>query len=439
MFQKLRLRLTVINVAIILGLFFILSGGVYYLAQIDMTRHSNNLAQRLIRDIQTGRLKDLPGRNDFQPRGDAPPKFIPGPPLPAGDPNGGPGGGPPGPPEMSFFFVKTDTSGAITYQSSGQLLDTGSLARLVAQALQAEPEQGPLTLAGTHYTYFRAPLEDPAGTLLLFRDLTQEINMRQVLLTSLIVVSLVCALLSFGASFFLANRAMVPIQQAWQQQRNFLSDASHELRTPLAVIQTNLAVLRQNPEETVGSQSKWLDNIHEETACMAGLVDSLLFLARADSSQQPLNKVFLSFNTLLQRTVSPFEAVAAAKGVSLTLAEIAPLEGRGDETQLKQVFSILIDNAIRHTPAGGSIRLSAMKTADAVRVTVTDSGEGIPTEHLQKIFDRFYQVDTSRNKGGAGLGLAIARWIVENHDGSIAVTSIPGRKTSFIVEFPLVR
>ena len=443
MFRNLRLRLTIINVVIMLGLFLLLGAGVYFFSQADMERRSTALAYRIMEDIRAGRLTDLPRRHEPPPPAEAPLKIPPGalPHRPGAEP--GPAGlpppGPPGPPELSFFFIKLDSAGRILYRSSGSSLDTAQLSRLADAALEMDSALGPLELDGTRYTFFKTALEDPPGTLLLFRDLTSEITMRQTLMTALLAVGLVCSLLSFGASFYMANRAMVPIQQAWQQQRNFLSDASHELRTPLAVIQTNLEVLCQDPHETVGRQSYWLDNIREEAACMAALVDSLLFLARADSSQQPVNKGFFTFAHLLKRAVSPFEAVAAAKGVSLVLEAPPSLEGYGDELQLKRLFGILIDNAIRHTSAGGFVQVTAARTAGGVQIRVADSGEGIPAEHLEKIFDRFYQVDTSRNKGGAGLGLAIARWIAESHDGSIAAVSVPGRHTVFIVDFPQKR
>ena len=429
MFRKLRLKLTFINVAIILALFVLLSGGIYYFSQMNMARHTDNLARRILHDIQTERISDLPPQKHLPP-----PQFMPGPPpLPGGDLPNRPLPGPP--PEMSFFFVKTDTTGQII-SSSGQQPDQNRLAALTRLALHSPAEQGTLTLDNTRYTYYRAPLTNPSGTLLLFRDLTQEINLQQVLFTSLLMVSLLCALLSFAASFFLANRAMIPIQEAWQQQRNFLSDASHELRTPLAVIQTNLAVVRQCPEETVASQNKWLDNIQEETACMAKLVEALLFLARADSSQQPMKKTAIDYTALLQKAVAPFEAVAAAKQVSLILTSIPELTGCGDEAQLKQVLGILTDNAIRHTPPGGEVRVTLAKSSGGIRISVTDSGEGIPPQHLEKIFDRFYQVDSSRNKGGAGLGLAIAKWIVENHEGTITIASTPQKQTAFTVHLP---
>jgi two-component system sensor histidine kinase CiaH len=170
---------------------------------------------------------------------------------------------------------------------------------------------------------------------------------------------------------------------------------------------------------------------------MAQLVDSLFFLARADSHQQPLNKQPFSFTTALWQAADPFESIADAKGVSLQTVITTQVEVFGDEARLKQVVGILLDNAIRHTNSGGKVVISLLTTATKVSLTVTDSGEGIAPANLDKIFNRFYQADNSRHKGGSGLGLAIAKWIIENHDGFITVTSTPGIGTVFTVKLPI--
>ncbi|MDF2569122.1 MAG: phoR 1 [Sporomusa sp.] len=419
MFHKLRYKLTLINVSIILILFSLLIAGAYWFSQV-MSRRADALAQQIVSDIQSGLINDLPPRNEPRP---SPPS---GPPL--GIPL-------PPPPEPYFFFVKTSPTNAIIFQSSVQLLNEEGLAALTAQALQESANQGTIIFKQTNYAFLKAPLTNQSGTLVLFQDLTHERNLLRVVLIALLAVGLICSLLSFAASFFMSNRAMKPIKKAWQQQSDFLSDASHELRTPLSVIQINLDIVRGSPDDTVSSQSKWLDNIQEESKCMINLVDSLLFLARADSQQQPLHKQPFSFTTVLTRAVAPFEAVAATKGLSLEVAAAAAGNDYGDELRIKQVVTILLDNAIRHT-AAGTISVSLSQSDAKTQLSVTDSGEGIDPEHLTKIFDRFYQVDTSLHKGGSGLGLAIAKWIIESHDGTIDVTSTPRVGTTFVIQLP---
>lgn len=386
------------------------------------------MARNIMADIQAGLITDLPARDPVFP---APPESPPGPPrgLPPG-----PAGPPPG---HAFFFVKVSPDGSLLFRSSGQPLTTDALIVLAKKALQSDSQQGTLVLEPSDYFYVKAPLGDAAGTLILFHDLSPEQNMLRILLTALTVVGFVCVLLSFGASFYMANRAMLPIKTAWRQQKDFLSDVSHELRTPLSVIQANLDIIQTCPDETIASQNKWLTNIQQVSSSMAKLVDSLLFLARMDAHQPALTKEAFSFQAALLQTVTQFEPAAKAKALSLEVKTLPlPADGYGDEHRIKQLIGILLDNAIRHTPAAGKITVSLSQSSAKTLLTVADTGEGIAKEHLDKIFNRFYQINEARQSGSSGLGLAIAKSIVESHDGSITADSAPGIGTTFTVQFP---
>lgn len=405
MFNKLRLKLTLINATVIFLLFFLLITGTYYSSRLEFSRRSEMLANKIMQDIQSGLIDDLPFR-------------------------------PPERPGPVFFFIKTHPGGQITAQSSNPPLAEDEIPLLNAAALADSNTEGIITLNGTEYKYLKSDSGENDETTILFQDLTPENNMLLIQLTALMITGLVCLLLSFLGSFFMANRAMGPIQKAWKQQQDFLSDVSHELRTPLAIIQTNLDVVLGSPAETVASQDKWLQNIREESAQMAQLVDSLLFLARADSHQQPLSKRLFSLDAALRQAVTPFEALASLKKLTLNISSPQTVMALGDEARMKQVIGILLDNAIRHTPADGTITIRLAQTDHKIVLTVTDSGEGIEPDSLQKIFNRFYQVDKSRANGGAGLGLSIAKWIVQSHHGTISATSEPGVKTMFSIQLP---
>lgn len=434
MFHKLRLKLTLVNASIILMLFILLISGAYHFLQFDMNRRANSLTYRIMADIQSGRIKDIPQHNNEGPEFLGPP---PGPP-PHVPLLGSLLGPPTGPlPGQELFFVKTSPSGTITFQSSRQPLLLERLTVLTDEVLQNDSLQGTVMFDQTPYSYLKSSLNAETDTVILFRDLSPEVNMRRILLTALIIVGVICSLLSFVVSFFMANWAMIPIQKAWQQQKKFLSDASHELRTPLTIIQTNLDIVRRSPDETVSCLSKWVDNIQQECIYMAKLVDSLLFLARTDSQQQTLDKQLFIFNSALMQAVVSFETVAAEKELSLEISEDVLIQCYGDEARIRQVIGILLDNAIRHTSAGGKILVSLVQVDTKALVTVADSGEGIESEYLEKIFDRFYQVDSSRSRGGAGLGLALAKEIIESHGGVINVSSIPGTGTTFRIWIPL--
>ncbi|HWP98199.1 MAG TPA: HAMP domain-containing sensor histidine kinase [Syntrophomonadaceae bacterium] len=437
MFQQLRLKLTLINAFIILLLFILLIIGVYSFSQIEVTRRNYDLMEKLAADIKSGQTKDLPLQEEstggFQLRPpDIPLGSQPDTPLISQlEP-------PPEPlPGSYVFFVKTSPSGAITFQSSDQPLKLDRLTTLTEKALQSVQPQGTILLEQSKYSYLKTPIANPPGTLVVFSRLSQENNFLRIVLIALIAVGLFCLVLSFGASYFMANQAMIPIYRAWQQQKEFLSDASHELRTPLAVILANLDAIRENSNETVSSQTMWLDNIQNVTVSTTKLVDSLLLLARSDSKQQTLEQQHFSLKSALAQTISYYEPAAAAKGISLkALIPAILIEGYGDEVRIKQVIGILLDNAIRHTSAGGKITGYLSQSDVNTVLTIVDTGEGIERQYLDKIFDRFFQVDESRNTGNSGLGLAIAKSIVEGHNGTISVASTPGSGTTFTIYFP---
>lgn len=429
MFQQLRLKLTLINIGIIVSLFLLLTVGSYRFAQFNLTKQTDIMARQTAADIQSGLINDLPVRG-FLPPGPYSGSLSELPPGLFNEPL-------PSPPPNSFFFVKTSPAGAITTQSSNQPLHSDRITALTEQALPADSPQGIILFDQSYYYYLRSPLISSSGMLVLFHDLSPEKNMLHILQTVLIAVGIICSLLSFGVSYYMANRTIIPIQKAWQQQKDFLSDASHELRTPLTVIQTNLDLVRGNPDETVSSQMKWLDNIQGVNDSMSSLVDSLLFLARTDSKQQALERRPFSLKSGLAQTISRFEPAAAAKGITLEdLMPPLPIAGYGDKARINQVISILLDNAIRHTPIGGKITVYLSQSDVKTFLTVVDTGEGIEQQYLDKIFDRFYQVDKSRHTGSSGLGLAIAKSIVEGHQGTISVYSTPGAGTTFTLEFP---
>lgn len=427
MFHRLRMKLTVINASIMVLLFLLLIGGTYAFTQHELQQREQRLSERVMADIVSGRIQDLP--HDFgPPHGEAP----------SGPPPGRFASPPPdAPPGMmaALFYVKTDAAGAVQFGSSNRQISNEELATLLQLALAKAEAQATLDVSNVQYSYLKRST-DEGGWIVLFHDLTQEKHMQQVLLTALIAVGAFCSLLSFGVSFVLAQGAMRPIQQSWQQQKELLSDVSHELRTPLAVIQTHLDIVRRKPEESVGSQDKWLANIQDECSQMTQLVNNLLFLARADAGQLPYAPVVFSITQLAEQAIEAFSGLASRRGIELGGELMADLVCSGEESQLRQVLGILVDNALRHTPDGGQVQLTLRRTDDAVLLEVADSGPGVPNELQEKIFERFYQADKSRQQEGSGLGLAIAKCIVERHGGEIFVRNREAGGAVFSVCLP---
>ena len=253
-------------------------------------------------------------------------------------------------------------------------------------------------------------------------------------ITSLSLVTIMV----FIGSWLLSNVATRPIKAAWQKQLDFTADASHELRTPISVIQTNLELVMDSPKETVGSQIKWLKNIEAENKRMAKLVEDLLTLSRADTDQQSLEVETFSLNEVVLEALTPFEPIARRKNIEFKIHVNEKFTFSGDRKRIKQLCVILIDNALNYINDSGTITVSLGHNDKETTLTVSDTGCGIESEHLDKIFDRFYRVTETRklHQDGSGLGLSIAKWIVQEHGGTIVATSMPSAGTTFTVRLP---
>jgi signal transduction histidine kinase len=193
-----------------------------------------------------------------------------------------------------------------------------------------------------------------------------------------------------------------------------------------------------NEDKTVGSQKKWLSNIQCELERMKKLIDDLLFLARADADGE-MPKEHFDLSELLYKIYDTFTPLFQKKNLELLLNSPHNIIVYGNEFRIKQLITILLDNAMKYTGEGGKVELTLQTGTNAVQLSVKDTGEGIAKEHLGKIFDRFYRVDKSRsrNYGGAGLGLAIAQCIVNEHRGTINVISEVSKGTEFKISLPI--
>ncbi len=218
------------------------------------------------------------------------------------------------------------------------------------------------------------------------------------------------------------------------RRREFTSDVAHELRTPLSNMRGYLESAQDGVSPLNGDL---IDSLHEDALHMQAIVDDLqvLTLAEAGTLQVLLEQV--SLGSLLSSVVTAHKLSADAKGVSLVAEETTDVVP-ADPARLRQVLSNLLSNAVRHTPAGGSVTLGTSSDGNQTVISVTDTGEGIGEEHLPRLFERFYRADSSRTKatGGSGLGLAIAKQLVEAHDGKLTVSSVVGEGTTFEVALP---
>ncbi len=248
---------------------------------------------------------------------------------------------------------------------------------------------------------------------------------RTLMITSLIIF--LCGIvIIFILSLALSNWLVKPVEDAFNKQKQFISDASHELKTPIAVISANADILYGD----IGD-NKWLGYIQSESNRMNTLVNNLLALARIEMQGDNLQTQPFDICNAIMEVTMPFESVAFEKGVTLDCDLNTRITVQGNESQLKQVVAILTDNAIKHCIEGGYVAVNVMHGKNKCTVNVTNTGDPIPTELQEKIFERFFRADEARNRENNryGLGLAIAKQIIDNHNGTIFVKCEAGLTT----------
>jgi heavy metal sensor kinase len=233
------------------------------------------------------------------------------------------------------------------------------------------------------------------------------------------------------------NAMIGRLERAFQRQKQFTSDASHELRAPLAVIEaeSSLALQKERPPSDYRQS---LETISQESRQMSLLIEHLLTLARADAGKEQWNFGEVNLGRLITNLSADVEVLCQEKGLICQLGQTQDLVIKGDEARLRELFMNLMDNAIRYTPAPGTVSISLRQEGQTAVVAIRDTGVGIPGEDIPFIFERFYRVDKSRSRaeGGTGLGLAICRYIAEAHGGKIEVESQVGSGSTFSVWLP---
>jgi heavy metal sensor kinase len=234
------------------------------------------------------------------------------------------------------------------------------------------------------------------------------------------------------------NAMIERLEKAFQRQKQFTGDASHELRTPLAVIEaeSSLALQKERPPSDYRQS---LEVISQEASQMSFLIDQLLALARADAGKEQWNFTEVNLSKLITNLGTDVKILCQEKGLSFQTGQMEDLLVNGDEARLRELFMNLLDNAVRYTPAPGTISVSLRREEQMAVVAITDTGVGIPVEDIPFIFERFYRVDKARSRavGGSGLGLAICKHIAEAHGGKIEVKSQVGAGSTFSVWLPL--
>lgn len=273
------------------------------------------------------------------------------------------------------------------------------------------------------------PINDP--------EIIEETKRR--MLTILGMLNGAILVIAGGLGYFLAGRTLLPIQKMVDDQNRFIGDASHELRTPLTSLKTAFEVWLRDKNKTVKDAENIINESVVEVNRLTDLSNSLLYSIKNQSNATQANRGIIQLADVINDSINQFATLAKDKEITITKS-VKSLDFKGDKEQLARLFTILLDNAIKYGKEQGWVKISANKADHSVVISVKDNGQGIETKDLPNIFDRFFRADHSRTKNstnGFGLGLSIAKQIVENHHGSIGVRSQLGHGSTFIVKLPI--
>ena len=351
--------------------------------------------------------------------------------------------------QLPFFRVQLDAEGKIV-DTDGDYYDLtkeGSeavLEELVSAATASEEKVGDLHDYNLRYyrssvkKWFDREAPDAEGQIIVFADISSEIAAMHNLYRTCVIIGLGSFASFLVISIFFARWAVRPVEEAWAQQRQFVSDASHELKTPLTVILTDAEMLK-SPRFDEAHKAQFVDNILTMSNQMRGLVESLLQLARVDNGAiQKMSLQHIDLSGLVSDELLTFDALFFEKGLTLAEDIADGITVHGSAQHLKQVVEILLDNAQKYAAPHGTVQVTLQKSgAHHCLLSVADPGDAISPEDLKKIFQRFYRIDEARAMNHSyGLGLSIAENIVKNHKGRIWAESAGGIN-AFRVELPM--
>lgn len=273
-------------------------------------------------------------------------------------------------------------------------------------------------------------LDTPTGVMVVFVDCHLQMQTQ----TAFLLISCAIAFLSFVIMFILVSvfskKAIKPVTQTFEKQKQFITDASHEIKTPLAIISANTDVL-----ELCNGKSEWTDSIRNQTTRLSSLVANLLTLSKMEEVQPQLTFCDFCLSNAVTQTATPFKTLAQTQNKQVEINVTPNIRYTGDESSIRMLISILMDNAIKYASNNGQIKISLLQQSKSVRLEVFNTCENIDEKELTKVFDRFYRMDSSRARetGGYGIGLSIAKAIVQTHKAKITAACEQGSGVKFIV------
>ncbi len=414
MFKKSRRKIVVAIMSILVALWIGTLGVIYASSYFEMTKQNKQMLKT------HSQMYTLSG----SPEEIAPPNKP--------KPNGNHGFNPGFDPESPMFQLSTFYTVAVSYE--GKVLEIkneppavhsdADLEKLAQQIIKNDASSG----TKNNLAFYKA--DKDGYTLVTFKDNTVINEGALTLFRYTLIFGGAALIVFFFLSVFLAQKIVNPLEETYQKQKQFISDAGHELKTPVSVVDANAELLSRE----IGD-NQWLQNIQYENERMGVLVGQLLDLARTENVMPQMERI--DFSRLVAGEALPFESVTFEKGLTLNSSITNGISVEGNSAQLKQIVSILLDNAIRHSKGGDCVWLTLTKEHGLSKLSLINKGDEIPKEQREHIFERFYRIDTARNSedNHYGLGLAIAKAIAASHKGHISVNCFNGF-VEFKVEFP---
>lgn len=332
--------------------------------------------------------------------------------------------------ESRFFSVVLNEDGQALQTDIAQIAAVNEeSAQLYAQSAV---ESG--HTAGFLDDYRYLVLAEEGNTRVIFLDCGRSLSSFRTTLLASVALSLLGLLAVLVLLLILSHRIVRPVAESYEKQKQFITDAGHELKTPMTIISADAELA-----EMECGENQWLVDIRRQTERLTGLTNDLIYLSRMEEEQPPLQVIEFPLSDVAEEMALPFLAPAKSQEKELAMHIQPMLSFTGDEKAIRQLISILLDNALKYSPAGGQLELRLEKQGRNILLTVTNTTiQPVKKDKLSHLFDRFYRSDQSRNSqtGGYGLGLSIARSIVLAHKGKIRAESPDGATLSVVVSFP---
>lgn len=304
---------------------------------------------------------------------------------------------------------------------------------IVITALNLKQDRGFLYIG--EYKFVYTIKHNNLSASIVLKDSSYHHNYMKRLLITFSIIGVLSEGILFAASFIMGKNAIKPVEAAYNGQKRFIADASHELKTPLTVIKTNLDVLYANKDDTIQNQKKWFEYISFQTERMSKLVSNLLYLAKADNNEVLGRQGVFNISDTIMNQILTFEAIVFEQNLKIDCDIEENISFYGEKEAINQLIGIFIDNAIKYSYKGTVIKVSLKEYKQKINFYIQNVGNTIPTEELERIFERFYRIDKSRDRGrgGYGLGLSIAKSIIDRYKGKIKAESI-NNITKFSIE-----